>query len=173
MSAKARIALISAVMTVTIALDQITKVLAAEHLRGGPTHAWLGGLARLTYAENRGAMLSLGDALSEGVRFWIFQVGVTAVLLGMLFFAVTRRELTRLQVVALSLLIGGGLGNVIDRALYDGAVIDFMILGKDWWKTGVFNVADVAIMAGCGILLLSTARAEPAPDPAPAAKEEP
>lgn len=157
-----RAGLVGAILAGSLILDQVTKQMAIESLRGQEPISMLGGLARLTYAENHGAMLSLGAEMSDDVRFWVFQAGVTTVLLAMLGFVLLRAGLTRLQIWGLSLLVGGGLGNVIDRALYDGGVVDFMVLGKGWLKTGVFNVADIAIMVGCGLLLISTLR-EPGP----------
>ncbi len=160
--------LVISIVLANIGLDQFTKEIALDKLKGEQPISMLGGLARLIYAENRGAMLSLGTDLSEETRFWIFQAGVGIVLLGMLGFSLLRRDLTKLQLWGVSCLVGGGIGNLIDRCFRDGAVIDFMILGKDWWKTGIFNVADIAIMAGCGVLILSTFQTppdQPAPEP--------
>jgi signal peptidase II len=60
--------------------------------------------------------------------------------------------------VAIALVIGGGLGNLIDRIVHDGRVVDFMQVGFPWLRTGVFNVADMAIMTGVGLMLLTTVR---------------
>jgi signal peptidase II len=60
----------------------------------------------------------------------------------------------------LALLCGGGLANWLDRLLNGGAVTDFVSFGVGWLRTGIFNVADVAIMAGAALLLLPIAREE-------------
>jgi len=60
----------------------------------------------------------------------------------------------------LSLFIGGGASNLIDRLVYKGAVIDFLNIGIGNLRTGVFNVADVAIVAGAGLMILSGLSAE-------------
>ncbi len=158
-----RALLIFAILLGSVACDQVTKVAATDNLAGRPAVSMLGGLFRLQYAENTGAMLSLGAELSEAARAWIFQGGVFVMLLAVLIFAVVSKELDRRQIVALSLVVGGGVGNLIDRVFNDGAVVDFMILGVDGLRTGVFNVADVAIMAGAALIALSALR--PAPPP--------
>lgn len=156
MGKRARVAMVTVVLALCVGCDQATKEVAASRLAGEAPIEALGGLVRLVYAENRGAMLSMGAGLGADARFWIFQVGVGVLLAAMLGLALVQRELTRLQIVGVALLVGGGLSNLIDRVLYEGAVIDFMVLGQGSLKTGVFNVADVAIMAGVGVALVGS-----------------
>jgi signal peptidase II len=73
-----------------------------------------------------------------------------------LLFVATARRLHAIQVVALSLIIGGGVGNLIDRVFNHGAVIDFLNLGVGSLRTGIFNAADVQILTGIGLLLLQS-----------------
>ena len=70
-----------------------------------------------------------------------------------------------LAVWAMVLIAAGGMGNLVDRVLRDGRVIDFMNLGLGPVRTGIFNVADVQIMVGLGLLLLGRRRVEPGPEP--------
>lgn len=63
------------------------------------------------------------------------------------------RSLRPYDVMGISLIIAGGLGNLTDRALNNGAVIDFMNIGVGSLRTGIFNIADVAIMVGVGVLM--------------------
>jgi hypothetical protein len=65
-----------------------------------------------------------------------------------------RRPAGRAQHLAIVLLLAGGIGNLIDRMFHDGLVIDFLNVGIGPVRTGIFNVADMAIMAGFGLLLL-------------------
>ena len=70
--------------------------------------------------------------------------------------------------VALGILAGGGLGNWLDRVLHDGHVTDFVSLGVGQLRTGIFNVADLSVVAGVAVLLLasrSDANAVPGPQP--------
>jgi signal peptidase II len=59
--------------------------------------------------------------------------------------------------VGLALFVAGGISNWIDRAT-NGSVVDFLNIGVGWLRTGVFNVADVAIMLGAGIFVLAELR---------------
>jgi len=136
----------------TIGCDRVTKHVAAEALAGRPTRSFLADTVRLTYAENIGGFLSLGEDLSPNVRTALFTLGTGALLLAAIWFAV-RRRLPPLQSVALALFIGGGASNWIDRFLH-GRVVDFLNVGIGPLRTGIFNVADVAILAAVVILLV-------------------
>ncbi len=154
-------ALIFTVLIATIGLDQFTKLLAHEWLMGQPPSIFLGGLARLEYVRNPGAFLSLGATLSDGARFWILTAGVSiflAIAAWVLFFRTTHR----MYAASLALIISGGIGNLIDRVLY-GSVIDFMNLGVGSLRTGVFNVADIAISLGAVLMLFDSFRKPAAP----------
>jgi signal peptidase II len=143
----------------TVGCDQATKGIAASH---EPNVALFGGVVRLTYAENPGAFLGLGDRLPDGARIAVL-VGVNAIILGALGWWAFRRRQDLLVRAAATLVIAGGIGNLIDRVLREGGrVVDFMMVGVGPVKTGIFNVADVAVMVGVGLLFLAGARREPA-----------
>jgi len=116
----------------------------------------LSGVFRFQYTENTGAFLGLGARLPEPVRFWLLIVLVGGVLIGMLRFVWTSQEINSMGVLGGALVVGGGIGNLIDRIFNAGAVIDFMDMGVGNLRTGIVNVADVAITVGVGILLVST-----------------
>ncbi|MBX7259392.1 MAG: signal peptidase II [Candidatus Hydrogenedentes bacterium] len=146
-----------------IGLDQITKKMALKSLAGeGPIRV-IGDYAVLQYAENRGGFLSLGATLPENVRFWLLTVFTGAILVGLAWLVLFKSNLTRGELVSFALLLTGGIGNLIDRIRFDGIVVDFMVLGIGSLRTGVFNVADVAIMAG--IFLLFGLQFFPRPKP--------
>ena len=139
-----------------IGCDRVTKIQAVENLKGSDPLAYLGGIFQLTYHENNGAMLSLGSTLPESLRYFIFTVAVGIALLAGLVY-ITIKPLSRINLALGLLIIGGGLGNLYDRAFNDGLVVDFMVIGIGPIRTGVFNVADIAIMAGAlGMLFFST-----------------
>lgn len=146
-----------------VLVDQVTKQIAVHTLAGKPPISFLGDTFRLFYAENRGAFLGLGSTLPDGARFWLLTVlnGVfLAIIAGIIF---RRRDLGTLPLAALVMLLAGGVGNMIDRVLLDGRVIDFMNMGIGGLRTGIFNVADVAISCGAITLFLSLpSREEPA-----------
>ncbi len=155
-----RFALVGLLLGASAGCDQATKRLATTALRASGGHSFLGGFFRLQYAENRGAFLSLGADLAPGARFWVLTVSVGLLLLGILVFTLISRTLSTLQISGYAFIVGGGLSNWIDRATRDGAVVDFMNLGIGPVRTGVFNVADLAIVAGIVLLLLASWRQE-------------
>lgn len=143
-----------------VGLDQATKELAKNLLRGNGLFTYLGDTMRLQYMENRGAFLSLGAALPEEYRFWFFSVGVVGLLIVVCGYLFTRKS-HPLTTAALTLIVGGGAGNIIDR-LNHGYVIDFMNVGIGELRTGVFNVADMAILAGVSYLFFEMFQKAPA-----------
>ncbi|MCG3112765.1 MAG: signal peptidase II [Candidatus Manganitrophus sp. SB1] len=149
--------LIVTLLLATVGLDRVTKVIARDRLESAPPISLFGGIVRLDYVENPGAFLGLGSGLSETTRFWIFSVLVGGFLVGLFLYVLINRRLSVIEVVAFSLILGGGLGNLIDRVLYD-YVIDFLVVGIGRLRTGVFNVADLAITAGVGLLFLRQIR---------------
>ncbi len=134
----------------TVGCDRVTKHIAAQNLAGRPMQSYLADTLRLGYAENTGGFLSLGADLPTPVRTIIF-TSATGVLLVLLIAAAWRNGWDRWRTVALSLFIAGGASNWIDR-FTTGMVVDFLNMGIGSFRTGVFNVADVAIMAGVALL---------------------
>jgi signal peptidase II len=116
----------------------------------------LNGLLRLQYVENPGAFLSAGSGMSAAGRFWTFTIVTGLGLAGLLAFVAISRRLHSVQIIALSLMIAGGIGNLLDRIFNHGAVIDFLNLGIGSLRTGIFNAADVQILTGIGLLLLQS-----------------
>jgi signal peptidase II len=155
-----RLVLVLLAVAATVSCDRVTKDLASSHLPPGVRHSYLADTVRLEYAENTGAFLGLGSRLSGPTRFWVFTVG-TAALLGFLGFAVvTGRRLALVELVAWSCLLGGGISNLADRAVREGAVVDFLNVGVGPVRTGIFNVADMAITGGALLLLLGRPRGD-------------
>lgn len=158
MSRGRRLVLILFLLLFLVALDQATKQVAIAHLKSGRVIAYPSGwyphdLFHFRYAENTGAFLSLGANLSDGIRVWLL-TGLNVVILLVVAGVLTlRRDMGTGVVLALTLILSGGVGNLIDRVLRDGVVVDFMNMGIRGLRTGVFNVADVAIMAGLFLLL--------------------
>ena len=120
------------------------------------SESYVGGLFQFVYAENPGAFLGLGGSWSREVRFVIFALIVFFGLGGMLWYLIKREQL-RVNLFAYSFILAGGFGNLWDRVFHeDGHVIDFMLM-EVWGplRTGVFNVADVFIVAGVLMALLA------------------
>ena len=148
-----RLVFVSIIVSLTLALDQLSKQWAMKTLMGTPMRTYLWDVFRFQYAENNGAFLSLGSSLPESTRFWIFTVLVSGFLIGLAWVLISKDNLNRWDVAAYALVLGGGIGNLIDRWARGGNVVDFMNMGIGWLRTGIFNVADAIIMAGMFILL--------------------
>ena len=148
-----RIAVMVAVLS-TIGCDRATKHAATTMLAGAPSRSYLADTVRLVYVENAGGFLSLGAGLPSAVRTGLFTAG-TGLLLCMLVVLAIRRRWDRLPTLGLALFVAGGASNWIDRVTR-GSVVDFLSVGVGPVRTGVFNVADVAIMLGAGVVVLAT-----------------
>lgn len=139
-------------LAATAGCDRVTKHFAATSLAGLPAQSYLGGAVRLDYHENPGGFLSAGANWQPEVRAAVFQVANGIFLLATLIIA-SRSKWSRLAAVGLICFLAGGLSNLVDRVTM-GSVIDFMNVGIGSWRTGIFNVADVAIMAGVALLIV-------------------
>ncbi len=131
-----------------VGCDQATKAVAKEYLPRNEVMSFARDTLRLQYAENRGAFLSIGSTLPEKAREVIFTFGIGAIVFGILGYLVFVPVLPRPTTIALSLIAGGGLSNLVDRIAYGGYVVDFLNFGLGSFRTGIFNMADVAIVVG-------------------------
>ncbi len=147
-----RIGIVLGIIAVTVVLDQWTKGLAREQLQFQSKIEYLDGFLTLDYAENTGAFLSLGNTLEDPLKTILLKLFPTLLLLGLLAYTLFYRKLEFWQMIALSFIVGGGLSNIYDRWLYE-KVPDFMQLRALGWHTGIFNVADMAIMLGLFIMI--------------------
>ena len=145
-----------------IGVDQGTKLLASEHLSRNMMNSYFSDVFRIGYTENIGAFLGLGNGLSDEHRFGIFVLAVGVFLLGLFFYLVTSSKLNLNSLVALSMIFSGGASNFYDRVVNNGAVVDFLNVGFGSIRTGVFNIADMVIMAGVLMFILSQNKAESA-----------
>lgn len=155
-----RLFLLAAVLVLTVACDQVTKAAARRALGSGTEHTLLGGVLTLTLAENQGSFLSLGANLPAFLRMAVVSSGVIA-LLAVAVVLLRDRSASFPLLVAVTLMLAGAAGNLVDRLVRGGRVTDFLLLGAGSLHTGIFNVADVAIMAGVVVFLLGSIRKEP------------
>lgn len=148
MNLKKRAIITIIVIVVCIGCDRLTKYIAKENLPQYQVISLLHDTIRLQYAENTGAFLSFGSNIPPKARFFIFTILVGIFLFGLLVFQLMSRQMTHLQILAMSLILGGGFGNLIDRIVHNGYVFDFLNVGIGRLRTGVFNVADMSITFG-------------------------
>ncbi len=158
-------------MIACVGLDQATKVLATVTLKGKAAHSFLGNTFRLEYAENPGAFLGMGSTLPDWERWALLTVASSVVLGLLLAFVCLRKDLRVADVAGYALILAGGVSNMIDRVMA-GAVVDFLNMGIGSLRTGIFNVADMAIMAGLFVVVGSHV-SQRAPEAAPAETRDP
>lgn len=158
-----RLVFLIAILLFTVAGDQVTKIVARQQLAPGEQISLWRDTVRLQYSENTGAFLSAGADLGEWARFAIFVVGVAIILAVLYVYLLLNDQLPLLAVLALGLVLGGGVGNLVDRIMHDGAVVDFLNLGIGRLRTGIFNLADVFIVGGVLILFVWSVFLDKAP----------
>ncbi|MGA2378205.1 MAG: signal peptidase II [Spirochaetia bacterium] len=140
-----------------IVVDQIAKIVVIRTIPKGSVISVIGDFFRLIHAQNPAIAFSIGRGIQAGTRrplFMLLPLIVIAVLF--LYYIFTRDPLTRFQKWCFGALVGGGLGNYVDRIFRPDGVVDFLdfrfygILGMERWPT--FNLADATVVVA-GILL--------------------
>lgn len=151
-----KLSLMFMVLAACVGCDQGTKQTAKYFLEPGKTISCKGDVFRLSYIENTGAFLGLGAGLPDIVRQAAFFVLEPLLLIGLSLYVLLNKKLKLPVITGIAMIIGGGMGNLIDRMVNHGAVVDFMNIGAGPLRTGIFNVADVAIMAGTLMIVLAS-----------------
>lgn len=152
-----RLFLALAILCSCVGCDQATKTIAMNSLRDQPTRSYFADTIRLGFVQNPGGFLSLGADLPDSFRRGLFIATSGVLMLGILSFLIIRRNIPVLLFVSLVYVLSGGVGNLVDRVSNNGLVTDFINVGIGSIRTGVFNVADIAITFGAiaiGILTL-------------------
>jgi signal peptidase II len=147
MSTTRRLLLIFAILFSCVGCDQVTKSVAKTYLADGRSIVLAGDTVRLQLAKNYGAFLGLGDSVGA-TRGMLLSGVVGVVLAALLVYLFISRPQNPIVGVSVALIVGGGVSNLIDRVRYGGYVVDFLNVGIGSLRTGIFNVADMAIMAG-------------------------
>ena len=133
-------------------VDQITKILVVNSLVPGENIEIIKNIFNIIYTNNTGAAFSI----LLGKR--IFLIVVAVLIIGVLLYYIKRNKIDKKRdIIALSFVIGGSLGNLIDR-IVRGYVIDFISIKIGNYNFPIFNVADILIVIGVFLLLLSSRR---------------
>lgn len=140
---------------VVLCLDQLLKFLVHQRMEEGGSNSLLGGLLALTHVRNMGfAFGSFGKLPASLQDVFFIAIPVFALVLILLIF-IKLRDDQMLTSVALTTILSGAVGNLIDRIQY-GYVIDVVFLQLRSWKSGAFNVADISIVVGVALMFLAT-----------------
>ncbi|MDO6760651.1 signal peptidase II [Tamlana sp. 2_MG-2023] len=150
---------IFAVIILTIAADQISKVIVRANIVGrtetqsSERISIIGDYFTLMNVENTGAFLGMGSDLNPTLRI-IFLLVLPILVLGLVLRHILKdKTLDNWSLFAFASIIGGGIANVYDRIVY-GSVTDFLFIDLGGvFKTGIFNLADMSVSAGMIILL--------------------
>ena len=134
-----------------LGIDQISKIIVRNEVGNNEIISLYGNWFTLTKVENAGAFLSAGSALPDLIRILLLSVLPVIFLAYGLFMILINKNISNLQIVGWSFVIGGGSGNLYDRIMH-GSVTDFLHLDLGLFQTGIFNMADISIM--CGMLLI-------------------
>ncbi len=140
-----------------VVLDQVTKIIVQRTLRLYDPVPVIGDFFRLTYIYNRGAAFGLHLGDWSRIAFSILPVAA-AVLLYLMYRTTPWAD--RMRLVAIPLVTGGAIGNLIDRVRSSRGVIDFFDFGIGTMRWPVFNVADIGVTVGALMLAVSLWREE-------------
>lgn len=153
--------LLSTVVAGVLVLDQFSKWLIRTTFLFGESRPVIEDVFHLTYYHNSG----MAFGLMQGFSGWIAAFSVLAI--GFLVYLHRKFEkektATKIVTVSLGLIIGGACGNLVDRLVLSG-VVDFLDFGLGDYRWPAFNVADVCISTGVGLLVLFSARIPESPE---------
>lgn len=148
------------IFTLSVALDQATKVYARAHFKGHDTLHVLGDFFVIHYAENNGSFLSMGSNLPPGIKFILLTVIPVFVLFYFILYTLFSADLRFRERAVLSVIIAGGVSNIVDRIIFAGWVTDFLHFSLGFVRTGILNIADMYITFGVIIFLWMQFRKE-------------
>lgn len=139
-------AIITAVISaVIVIIDQIIKYFVVGNLQSGDNVPFIGNLLTLTYVENRGAVFGIMQNMS-----WLFAI-ITVIMIAIFFYIIIKKKITnKLFLSGVILVIGGGIGNLIDR-IFRGFVVDYLQLS---FFSPVCNFADYCITIGAVLMVI-------------------
>ena len=142
---KQRLFVLVAVVIITLA-DQLTKILSLFYLAPIKSTSIIPNVLDFTYVMNKGAAFGM-----FANHRWVFMVLTTVVIIALLVYLMVKKSDSKLLTTAFTMIIGGGIGNMIDR-VGRGYVIDF--IDVKFVNFYVFNVADCFVTVGCGLIVL-------------------
>lgn len=140
------------IIAIVVALDQLTKYLIQVNLELNSTIPLIDGIFHITYIHNNGAAFSLFQNKTE----FLIAMQLIVIAIVVVYLVKKQKKEHGFLLWSLSLIAAGGIGNLIDRAM-NGYVVDFL----DFRIWPIFNVADISVCVGCGLLVLYMFFVEP------------
>ena len=158
---KSRYLLITILVFLSIALDQISKIWVRNNFENYSEKSIIGDVFTLIKVENTGAFLGMGSELSEIPRVLLLIILPVIVLISITLYTYIDKTLDKLSIIGFSLIIGGGIANIFDRIVF-GSVTDFLYINVGGiFKTGIFNIADLSVTTGMILILISSFKRKP------------
>ena len=130
-----------------ILFDQVTKFWVLHQYAVGDTFGLIPGILEFCYVENYGSAMGI----VSNAR-WPLVIGTAIAIIACVFFLFSKKCTGKIMPCAFGLVVGGGIGNLIDR-VFLGYVVDFVRFPISWFHYS-FNIADCAVCLGCGLLVL-------------------
>lgn len=145
---------ISLIAVFSILIDQIIKIIVSNSLTLNKSIILIKDFFSLTYVRNDGAAFSI----LSGNRFFLIMIAFLTLFL-IYFFFIENKNLSKIEIITYSLLIGGIIGNLIDRIIF-GYVIDYLDFYIFNYNFPVFNFADICIVISVLFLILDILKGE-------------
>ena len=136
------------ILFLSVLLDQIIKILVSYNMNSGESINIINNFFSITYAKNIGAAWSM----FSGARMILILLGIVAINV-IFFFFIFNKELNKKEQFLYSILMGGILGNIIDRVVY-GYVIDYLDFKIFGYNYPIFNVADIFIVVSIILIII-------------------
>ena len=146
-----------AIATFIVVIDQITKALVRAHVPLYDTVPIIGGVLNLTHVRNTGAAYGFLNAVDFPFKSVVLALVATAAFIGIAFYAARVAPHERVARLGLTIILGGAIGNLIDR-LALGSVVDWVDVVFGSWHFWAFNVADAAITLGVAAMMIDMMR---------------
>jgi signal peptidase II len=150
-----RIIVMLLILSAAVGCDQISKNAVRNRVGYHEQIDLIDDFLTLTRVENTGAFLSMGDSLPKPIKLVLLSVVPVLLLMVVLVFAWIKKSTSEMTLLGTCFIAGGGVGNIYDRLIY-GSVTDFLHMDFVIFQTGIFNMADVSIMAGFCIVLIES-----------------
>jgi signal peptidase II len=147
-----KIVLILFLLVINVGCDQLAKSIVRRSVEYNQQTDVIKGFITLTRVENTGAFLSMGDNLPVWLYRILMIILPLIVLIYAFYYLFKSEKLSLLLTLGICLIIGGGLGNVIDRIIF-GSVTDFLRFDFVLFHTGIVNLADISITTGFFIII--------------------
>lgn len=139
---------------ILIVIDQVIKLVVNSSLKLYESITIIKNFFNITYVQNKGAAWSI----LSGNRFLLIGIAIIALFLIFMFF-VKNKKLSKLEIIFYSLLIGGIVGNLIDRVIY-GYVVDYLDFNIFGYNFPIFNFADICIVISVVLILVKSIKEE-------------